>query len=43
MKLRTSTSKFKLRMGKNKEHFGYKDVLAKYNNQTKVQCYLTGD
>jgi 5-methylcytosine-specific restriction endonuclease McrA len=23
--------------------FGYKDVLNKYNNETKVQCYLTGD
>lgn len=23
--------------------FGYKDVLNKYNNSTKVKCYLTGD
>jgi 5-methylcytosine-specific restriction endonuclease McrA len=23
--------------------FGYKDVLNKYNNNTKVKCYLTGD
>lgn len=43
MKLRGATSKFKLKMGKNQNHFGYKEVLAKYNNQTKVQCYLTGD
>lgn len=42
-KLRTSTSKFKLKKGENMKHFGYKDVLNKYNNQTKIQCYLTGD
>ena len=24
-------------------HFGYKDVLNKYDNCTEVTCYLTGD
>lgn len=42
LKLRSSTNKF-IKRGGYVSHFGYKDVLNKYNNCTNVTCYLTGD
>lgn len=41
-KLRSATSHF-IKISDDMSKFGYKDVLAKYNNQTVVECYLTGD
>lgn len=42
MKLRSATNKFIKRNGYMSK-FGYKDALAKYNNNTIINCYLTGD
>lgn len=41
-RLGTNINSFK-RRSKGNKNFGIKEVLEKYNNQTKIQCYLTGD